>query len=266
MKHSLTTKKSISKRTTAMMKNRKFGFTIIIVSTIILTIASGYKNGNPKDTKTLVKDIDKNVYRTITIGSQTWMAENLKTTRFNDGTPIANVAEDSTWGSLSTPAYCWFDNDAKRNKNKYGAMYNWYAVQTSKLCPTGWHVPTESEFVVLEDFLIANGSNYDSTTTYNKIAKALADKKDWTESKSQGAVGNLDYPTVRNSTGFSAKGAGCRSINGGFDGLGELSFWWSSTKKDDSDPIIWMMHYDLNYVQREIAYKKGGNSVRCLKN
>jgi Fibrobacter succinogenes major domain (Fib_succ_major) len=83
-----------------------------------------------------VKDIDGNVYKAVTIGTQVWMAGNLKTTKYNDGTAIPLVKEDKTWETLNTPAYCWYKNDAVINKNIYGALYNWYTVNTNKLCPS----------------------------------------------------------------------------------------------------------------------------------
>ena len=100
----------------------------------------------PSEDHNLVKDTDGNVYHTVTIGTQVWMKENLKTTKYNDGTPIPLVAESKAWGNLSTPAYCWF-------KTKYGALYNWYTVNTGKLCPLGWHVPTDAEWTKLITYL-----------------------------------------------------------------------------------------------------------------
>jgi hypothetical protein len=91
----------------------------------------------------ILVDIDGNSYKTITINKQTWMAENLKTTRFNDGVPIPMVIDIKTWISLKQPAYCWYDDKEKPNKELYGALYNWYTVQTGKLCPQGWHVPSD---------------------------------------------------------------------------------------------------------------------------
>ena len=87
-----------------------------------------------------ITDKDGNVYTSVTIGTQVWMVENLKTTKYNDGTPIPNVTDNTEWSNLTTPAYCWYDNDITK-KNPYGALYNGYAVRTGKLCPTGWHVP-----------------------------------------------------------------------------------------------------------------------------
>jgi len=99
-----------------------------------------------------VSDIEGNIYETIGIGSQIWMAENLKTTKYNDGTEILQVIEDDVWSRLDgppTPAFCWYNNDEASNKEIYGALYDWYAVNTGKLCPAGWHVPSFNEWAVL---------------------------------------------------------------------------------------------------------------------
>lgn len=93
-----------------------------------------------------VKDIEGNVYHTVTIGIQVWTTENLKTTKYNDGTSISLVTDNSSWEGLNTPAFCWYDNDAKTNKDQYGALYNWFAVKTNKLCPIGWHIPIDMEW------------------------------------------------------------------------------------------------------------------------
>lgn len=98
-------------------------------------------------------DVDGNVYKTVTIATQRWMAENLKTTKLNDGTSIPNVTDGKAWKNLTTPGYCWYDNDPKYYGNTYGALYNFYAVETNKLCPTGWHVPTDAEWDILIDHL-----------------------------------------------------------------------------------------------------------------
>ena len=97
-------------------------------------------------------DKDGNTYKTIQIGTQTWMAENLKTTKYNDRTSIPLVTDATSWSNLSTPACCWQDNVPAR-KVTYGVLYNWYTVNTGKLCPSGWHVPSDAEWNVLTDYL-----------------------------------------------------------------------------------------------------------------
>ena len=99
-----------------------------------------------------VTDVDGNVYHTLKIGSQVWMVENLKTTRYNDSTEITMIEDSTLWNHLTEPACCWMDNDLN-NKEPYGGLYNWYAVNTGKLCPDGWHVPTNEEWTELIDYL-----------------------------------------------------------------------------------------------------------------
>jgi len=158
---------------------------------------------NPNITYGSMTDIDGNTYKTVTIGTQTWMAENLKVTKYNDGTNIPNVTDDTEWGNLTTGAYCNYNND-QSNVATYGRLYNWYAVNTGKLCPTGWHVPSDAEWTTLEDYLIANGYNYDGTTIDNKIAKAMASSSGWESYSEVGVIGNDDYPEKQNASGFTA--------------------------------------------------------------
>lgn len=98
-------------------------------------------------------DIDGNEYHTIEIDTIVWMAENLKTTRYNDGTTIPHVTDPVEWAGLDTPALCFYGNEDYYNKNIYGGLYNWYAVNSGKLCPSGWHVPTDDEWNALTGFL-----------------------------------------------------------------------------------------------------------------
>jgi uncharacterized protein (TIGR02145 family) len=213
-----------------------------------------------------VTDIDGNVYKTIKIGTQTWMADNLKTTKYNDGTAIPIVTDNTAWKNLSAPAYCWYNNDATTN-NTYGALYNWYTVNTAKLAPAGWHVPTDAEWTILENYLMANGYNYDVTTSGNKYAKSLAvSNVGWSPSKSTGAVGNEDYPTKFNTTGFSALPSGNRSSNGTFYYAGFTCGWWSTTETGATFAWNRWLYYDYSSVKNSGSNEKvNGFSVRCLK-
>ncbi|MCU0413877.1 MAG: T9SS type A sorting domain-containing protein [Ignavibacteriaceae bacterium] len=215
-------------------------------------------------TFTECKDGDNIYYPIVVIGTQTWMAENLKTTKFKDGTTsIPNVTGDAEWAALSTPSYCWSNNEIA-NKDTYGALYNWYTVNTGNLCPTGWHVPTDGEWTIMENYLIANGYNYDGTTTGNQYAKALASTTLWISSTTTGAVGNTDYPAKRNSTGFTALPGGYRLTTGQFPGVGYYGRWWSAT---EDTPLAWTryLYQNYNYVHRYSYNKKYGYSVRCMK-
>ena len=101
-----------------------------------------------------VTDIDGNVYHTVTIGTQTWMVENLKTTKYRNGNPINNITDNANWAAFSMGAYCWYNNDAATYKETYGALYNWYAVADGRnIAPLGWHIPSDSEFLTLRIFV-----------------------------------------------------------------------------------------------------------------
>jgi uncharacterized protein (TIGR02145 family) len=213
-----------------------------------------------------VTDIDGNVYTSVLIGNQIWTVENLKTTHFNDGTEIPLVTGNSQWVNLTTPGYCWFNND-NTNKAKYGALYNWFAANTNTLAPAGWHVPTDAEWSTLENYLIANGYNWDGSTTGNKIAKALAAKSDWTvETSSPGQVG-YNQQSLNNRSGFSALPSGYRGYAGFFGSQGDNGDFWSTTAIDVDD--AWYRGIAWN---GENIYKSGpgegkmcGFSVRLIR-
>lgn len=210
-------------------------------------------------------DADGNVYNIITIGTQVWMKENLKTTKYNDGTSIPLVTDTTEWSGLTTPAYCWYNNDPDQYKNTYGALYNWEAVNTAKLCPTGWHVPTDAEWSTLENFLIENGYNYNGSTSDNKIAKAMAGTAYWNSSLTEGTPGNNDYQSFRNKSGFTGLPGGSRANDGKYSLVGQYGLWWSAS--EDFTYYAWYrsVYYDLGDVLRAYDFKLNGYSVRCLR-
>lgn len=220
---------------------------------------------------TACADADGNNYKVVKIGTQTWMAENLKSTKYNDGTSIPNVTDNTVWTALSTPAYCWYLNNATTYKNTYGALYNWYTINTAKLAPTGWHVPTDAEWTILENYLMANGFNFDATTTNNYYAKSLTATTNWLIDSYfpyPGTVGN-DL-SKNNSTGFSAlPGAYRDAFNGSFTIVGTNCHWWSTTEgsTDGSKNSAWRrgIWYSKVYVDRYGDNEKYGFSVRCVK-
>ncbi len=199
----------------------------------------------PIGEKNIVIDIDGNVYHTVTIGNQTWMVENLKTVRYNDGTSIPLITGEITWGNLTTPAYCWYNNDAAY-KNIYGALYNWYAVNTGKLCPKGWHVPTVAEWTKLEAFL-GYGKNVGG-----KLKEAGTDH--W-ESPNANAT---------NEAGFTALPGGLR-VSSGFHYIRSYGYWWSSTEIYDEFAWSQELEYNSSYLDYSYVSKYCGYSVRCIK-
>ena len=195
-----------------------------------------------------ITDVDGNSYNTIVIGTQTWMAENLKTTKLNDGTNIPLVTSATTWGTLSTPAYCWFNNDEATYKVPYGALYNWFTANTGKLCPSGWHIPSDAEWTTFTDYFgglsIAGGKMKEAGTSH------------WI-SPNIGAT---------NESGFTGLPAGYRDKTSGFLNIGTYALWWSSTEINSTDS--WgrgLFNLDAT-VYRYNYYNNHGFSVRCIKN
>ncbi len=212
-----------------------------------------------------ISDIEGNVYKTVVIGRQTWMAENLKTTTFNDGTSIPKSEDNPSWANTKSPAYCWYNNDEAKFKNTYGALYNYPAVAMEKICPAGWHVPTDEEWTALENYLDSNGFNCDDTKALKNIGKSLASQAGWFTSETEGAVGNIDFPSYKNKSGFSAMPAGYRSQIGLFSNIGEHANWWASDGL--SDTLAWArdIYTEKGIIDRYFGNKKNGASVRCVK-
>jgi len=238
---------------------------------------AGTAYGNEVTFKTeelTVTDIDGNEYAAVKIGPQIWMAENLATTKLNDGTKLTAdneiplVTSDAAWAALSTPGYCWYDND-KEGTESSGPLYNWHAVSTGKLCPVGWHIPTSDEWIDMIHYLIQNGYNYDGSTdtptSENKLAKATAYPEGWKTSSNTGAPGNDDYPDKMNATGFSARPAGYRRNDGTFLDRGDWAYWWSSSSASDEYAHYYNIFYNTESIYFNYWMKNNGYSVRCIK-
>ena len=209
-------------------------------------------------------DADGNNYTVVTIGTQTWMAENLKTAKYRNGNNISNLTVDGDWASawtLSIGAWCDNNNDAA-NDSKYGKLYNWYAVNDSRnIAPIGWHVATDSEWSILESYV---SNNYDCSLTQ---AKALASTSVWM-SGFPIPFTNATNNSLNNHSGFSALPGAVRDGAGGFGGGGNDSgYWWSSTGFG-SGSLAWMRYLRDNSTTlgRDFYYSKWmGMSVRCTK-
>lgn len=196
--------------------------------------------------KGTVADADGNIYQTIGIGSQIWIVENLKTTRYNDGTSIPLITGNPEWNQLFKPAYCWYNNDVI-NKDIYGALYNWYTIQTGKLCPSGWHVPDLKEWKIIETFLggpdVAGG-------------KMKAAGTDYWKSPNVGAT---------NSSGFTGLPGGFRADDGSFVYIRESNLLWTSTGNKSTSAWYRAQGYiasDLPIGSNTVLW---GGSVRCIK-
>ena len=225
-------------------------------------------------------DINGNAYQTVKIGNQIWTVENLRVTKLNDGTAIPLVTSTATWDSawengLTIPAYCYYNNITNTDSiSKWGALYNWYAVNTGKLAPKGWHVPTDSEWEVMQNYLVINGYNYDGTTdtTINRIAMALTARTDWTTDIWAGDPGNK-LTTMNNNSGFSALPSGCRSdghnnqdgYNVDFSGQSGSGDWWSSSEVDAVNAWVRDLSYNRVSLIEYYYYKSCGFSVRLVR-
>ena len=237
------------------MKNKIMNH-LLLLMTLVLVFSGSCKKEGPAVSYGSITDQIGNTYKTIEIGSQTWMAENLKTTNFNDNGSIPNVTGNTAWKNLTTPGYCWYDNDETANKPKFGALYNWYAVKTGKLCPAGWHVPGDAEFKVLEMFLgMTQAQANDLLWRGTDQGTQLKNTTGW----EAGANGN-------NKSGFSALPGGYRyHLDGAFNNIGALGYWWCS---DEQDPVLGnYRRLDGNNtgVYREATLKSAGKYVRCVK-
>jgi uncharacterized protein (TIGR02145 family) len=218
--------------------------------------------GSQVSFNTKVADIEGTKYNTVTIGTQVWMAENLKTITYNDGTGIPLITDNTAWVAATGPAYCWYANDETTYKPLYGAIYNWFTVATGNLCPAGWHVPSDAEYMTLELYLgMASG-----TATGDVGAWDWRGTDQGTQLKSAaGWAGGLNGT---NTSGWTALPGGYRyGASGVYNNAGDLSYWWTSD--DLGDPIngtYRRLDGSNNGVFRGAVIKQGGKYVRCMKN
>jgi len=183
-------------------------------------------------------------YKTVVIGTQTWFAENLQTEKYNDGTSPTYITDNAPWANTTVGAYSSYNNDANM-KTTYGYLYNWYAVNTGKLCPAGWHVPSDTEWTQLTNYLggesVAGGKM--KTTT------------GWT-SPNNGAT---------NESGFYALAGGFRDTDGTFGSVGGYGYFWSSTQNDATYAWGRSLFYYNDNAYRYFTNETYGFSVRCLR-
>ena len=218
-----------------------------------------------------VSDSEGNVYRTVVIGSQEWTVDNLRVKKFNDATDIPLVSDSAAWAALETPGYCYYNNsiDSVEN-NKWGALYNWYAVHSGKLAPEGWHIPTYAEWDTLQNYLMTNGYNYNGSISTAEsedlVAVALAAPTDWVSFAAVGAPGR--NPGMNNGSGFSGLPGGHRLEDGSFDGRGFNAHWWTTTEDPGSDiPSAWdrVIYYYFWYLGDYSFGYNAGSYVRLVR-
>lgn len=233
-----------------MKKRTKIRIYALAIMGVFFLLTTGCSKTSDDSTPTpapvTVTDIDGNVYHTVKIGTQIWLVENLKTTRYNDGAPISLVTDSTAWSTLTAGGYCWYVNDII-NKNIYGALYNWFTVNTGKLAPDGCHVPTDDEWTTLTTYLGgetgAGAKLKESGTTHWRTPNAGA----------------------TNETGFTALPGGIRNINGSFKAIGDDGYWWSATEYGSTGKVWYRnMNYNNAGVVRVSNNKINGQSVRCV--
>lgn len=230
-----------------MRNPNKIWINLLIIIGVVLTLSSSCKKNDDNSDPHTATDIDGNVYHTVSIGTQVWMVENLKTTRYNDGASIPLVTDSADWSNRDSHGYCWYNNDAG-NKNTFGALYNWFTVNSGKLAPTGWHMPTDAEWTTLTTYLggedVAGGKLKETGTTHWRTPNAGAG----------------------NETGFTALPAGHRDINGSYAVMGDDGLWWTQTEYSTTGKAWYRsMNYNFTGVLRVSNNKNNGHSVRCIK-
>lgn len=221
-----------------------------LFSGLAILLPSCEKNNDDRT----VSDQDGNIYHTVTIGTQTWMSDNLKAIHYNDGTPINNIKDNTEWSIAVSGAYCWQSNDTL-NREPYGALYNWFAVQTGKLCPAGWHIPSDDEWTALTEYL--GGAD----TAASQLKET--------------GFTHWMYPNMgaTNSSGYSALPGGYRNNAGSYkrtftvngEVMGNFGYWWTSTEADTYKSLARNMYSDIYRVGELSADKKYGLSIRCLR-
>ena len=225
----------------------------------IQTNSNNSSDNGTTESSSEAKDADGYTYKTVIIGEQEWMAENLRTTKYSDGSAIPNVTDNTEWSNLNTGAWCYYENDSQyyntaSDGEKYGKLYSWYAVETEKLCPTGWHVPTHAEWTVLRVYLTTNGHS----GAEGKALKSTSGWKDgWDVTNGNGT----------DNYGWNGLPGGYSYDDGSFDGSGYYGVWWSSSFSQTSagDALCHILSYDDGKLGSNGSDKRYGLSVRCLR-
>lgn len=242
----------------------------------LLTRLSALEEAVYQEEPVIVTDIDGNTYQTVKIGDQQWMTENLRVTRYNNGDPIPTGLDNSQWASASQGAMAIFphaDIDGLDSEQEvietYGAYYNWHTIDDSRgLCPTGWHVPSESEWDRLMDHIIDSSDNTITENAANSLKSCFQ-----VNSPLGGDCQTNEHPRWNehdihygnNEFGFSATPSAGRGPGGGFGGIGNFGAWWSATPVDPQYTWMKVIYFDLGTLVSAGNLKTFGFSVRCIR-
>ena len=256
---------------------------IYIFLTVLIVACSSEDNNNQDNNdgdNNNTLNCDVNPVQWISYGDQDWTIENACNITYRDGTPIPEVTDVNEWNNLTTGAWCYYNNDPTNSR-----LYNWFAVvgihdadpntPNKEFAPEGWHVPSDAQWTTLEEFLIANGYNYDGSSyncspcsdDQNKIAKAMASTTGWDSSTDSGAVGNDQ--SLNNSSSFNALPEGYRTSGGTYDSEGLSAIFWSSTENNTNPLNAWdreLFYFASNVIRLQPSTLKGyGYSVRFVR-
>jgi uncharacterized protein (TIGR02145 family) len=253
------------------MKKRTLIYQITIIGILLMLVGSCKKNDeypsyqtngktsavfNPNLTYGSLTDQEGNIYKTITIGYQTWMAENLRTTKYKNGENITLVKENDAWINLTEGAYCNYNNTKNLDTiASCGRLYNWFALSDNRnIAPKGWRVPTATDWITLITYL-GDGDFATGLGTAGGKMKEIGIFH-WISPNSD----------ADNSTGFTALPGGYRSFNNGeFRLIGSNGYWWSTTENETIFAFIYQLFYYNKEIYRNIYSKNNGLSVRLIK-
>lgn len=227
------------------IKGKAIAFSLLCLSITGILISCAPKDPPGPGDPTSVTDIDGNVYTVIRIGTQLWTVENLRTARYKDGTSIATGMSNEVWRETTTGAYSIYENE-QSNNNTYGKLYNWYAVNTGKLAPEGWHVPTRAEWETL-------------------VAQLGGAPEAGGKMKSTSSLWLAPNLGATNSSGFSALPGGYRSNGGGFEQRTHTAYWWAANERNATQGNYLTVDNDLAGAAINGATKQFGYAVRLVK-
>jgi len=213
--------------------------------------------GAPPSTLT-VTDVDGHVYRTVVIGEQVWMAEDLRTSRYRDGSPVAHVTSDAAWPNTSSGAWCFYENNSDLGAT-YGKLYNWYAASDARICPQGWHVPTDADWQRMEAAL-GVPANELALPGWRGVEQNIGGHM-------KAAVLWEDPNTsASNESGFHGLPGGARNFhgNGNFSSLGRLGHWWSASDAGTGNAWAHTLHNNNAGIARFSLFERNGSCVRCV--